>query len=236
MAGNVKEWCWNEAGQSKHYILGGAWDEPAYMFNEADAHSPFHRYADFGFRCVKYSSTELGSNVATEVVPSRARNYDEEKPVSDEIFRVYRSLYSYDRTALNPVIESVEESGSEWRKEKLTFAAAYGNERVIAYLFLPQNTVPPYQTIVHYPGGDSITIRSSNDLDVRRIDFIIKSGRAVLWPILKSNFERGDGLTSDVPDSSVSYRDHVIYWSKDLGRSIDYLETRSEIDANKIGY
>jgi dienelactone hydrolase len=236
MAGNVKEWCWNEAGQSKHYILGGAWDEPAYMFNEPDAHSPCHRYADFGFRCVKYSSTEQGSNVATEVVPSRARNYDEEKPVSDEIFRVYRSLYSYDRTALNPVIESVEESGPEWKKEKLTFAAAYGNERVVAYLFLPQNTEPPYQTIVHYPGGDSITIRSSNDLDVRRIDFIIKSGRAVLWPILKGNFERGDGLTSDVPDSSSLYRDHVICWSKDLGRSIDYLETRSDIDRSRLGY
>ena len=34
MAGNVKEWCWNEAGSGKRYILGGAWDEPLYMFNE----------------------------------------------------------------------------------------------------------------------------------------------------------------------------------------------------------
>ncbi len=39
MAGNVKEWCWNEAGPAKRYILGGAWDEPAYMFN--DARRPF---------------------------------------------------------------------------------------------------------------------------------------------------------------------------------------------------
>ncbi len=28
MAGNVKEWCWNEADSGKRYILGGAWDEP----------------------------------------------------------------------------------------------------------------------------------------------------------------------------------------------------------------
>ena len=32
------------------------------------------------------------------------------------------------------------------------------------------------------------------------------------------------------------YRDHVIYWSKDLGRSIDYLETRPDLDPQKIGY
>ncbi len=40
MAGNVKEWCWNEADHHKRYILGGAWDEPVYMFSDADAHSP----------------------------------------------------------------------------------------------------------------------------------------------------------------------------------------------------
>jgi eukaryotic-like serine/threonine-protein kinase len=28
MAGNVKEWVWNEAESGKRYVLGGAWDEP----------------------------------------------------------------------------------------------------------------------------------------------------------------------------------------------------------------
>ena len=36
MAGNVKEWCLNAAG-AKRYILGGAWNEPVYMFNDPDA-------------------------------------------------------------------------------------------------------------------------------------------------------------------------------------------------------
>ena len=31
MTGNVKEWCWNDAGSGKRFILGGGWDEPAYM-------------------------------------------------------------------------------------------------------------------------------------------------------------------------------------------------------------
>ena len=70
MAGNVKEWCWNEAGDGKRYILGGAWDEPAYMFNVADAHFPFHRYAHFGFRCVKYPSGAVISEAASLPVRS----------------------------------------------------------------------------------------------------------------------------------------------------------------------
>jgi eukaryotic-like serine/threonine-protein kinase len=39
MAGNAKEWCWNATG-SKRYILGGAWNEPPYMFVDIDAQSP----------------------------------------------------------------------------------------------------------------------------------------------------------------------------------------------------
>ena len=57
MAGNVKEWCSNEADSGNRYIMGGAWDEPTYMFNDVDARSPFERSANFGFRCAKYAST-----------------------------------------------------------------------------------------------------------------------------------------------------------------------------------
>lgn len=40
LSGNVKEWCWN-AIEDRRFILGGAWDEPQYMFNYADSFSPF---------------------------------------------------------------------------------------------------------------------------------------------------------------------------------------------------
>jgi formylglycine-generating enzyme required for sulfatase activity len=50
MAGNVKEWCWNSPSDHKRYIMGGDWDEPAYLFNDPDARSPFERAPNFGFR------------------------------------------------------------------------------------------------------------------------------------------------------------------------------------------
>jgi serine/threonine protein kinase len=60
MAGNVKEWCWNEANSGKRYVMGGAWDEPTYMFNDADARSPFERTANLGFRTAKYFPNDGG--------------------------------------------------------------------------------------------------------------------------------------------------------------------------------
>jgi cephalosporin-C deacetylase-like acetyl esterase/predicted Ser/Thr protein kinase len=235
MGGNVKEWCWNEAGSGRRFVLGGAWDEPAYMFNDADARSPFERSANIGFRCAKYRSTGPARKAA-EPVTLQARNFSREKPVSDALFRVYKSLYSYDKTPLRAAVESAEET-DDWRREKITFAAAYGNERVIAYLFLPKKSQPPLQTVVRFPGSEAIDIRSSTSLpEMDLFDFVIKSGRAVMFPVYKGTFERGDDLKSDYPNTSNSWRDHVIAWSKDLGRSIDYLETRPEIDRNKLAY
>ncbi len=57
LAGNAKEWCWNASEQDKRYVLGGAWNEPAYMFTDPDAQSPFVRHAEYGFRLVR---TEVG--------------------------------------------------------------------------------------------------------------------------------------------------------------------------------
>ena len=46
-------------------------------------------------------------------------------------------------------------------------------------------------------------------------------------PIYKGTFERHDELKSDLQDETVFYKDHLIMWRKDIGRSIDYLETRN---------
>ena len=39
-----------------------------------------------------------------------------------------------------------------------------------------------------------------------------------------------------MPDETNSYKEHVIQWAKDLRRSVDYLESRSDIDSDKLAY
>ena len=238
MAGNAKEWCWNASGE-RRFILGGAWNEPTYMFNDPDAQSPFARNATYGFRCAQYLKNV--SVAALSPIDWANRDYRKEKPVPDQVFQIYKSLYTYDKTPLNSRIESTDESNETWKREIITFDAAYGNERMTAYLFLPKNASPPFQAVIFFPGSSVIYVRSSDELfrdarNMARIDFIIQGGRAVLYPIYKGTFERGDALNSDIPAPTSLYRDHVIAWSKDLGRSIDYLETRKDIDSGKIAF
>ena len=134
---------------------------------------------------------------------------------------------------------TVNERSAVWRKERVSFNAAYGNERVSAYVFLPRKFRPPFQAVVHFPGSGVIfTPTSEQDVDRRTDDFgfIVESGRAVIFPVYKGTYERRDGLRTVCPEPTNFYRDHVVQWSKDLGRTLDYLETRPDIQTNKVAY
>jgi serine/threonine protein kinase/formylglycine-generating enzyme required for sulfatase activity/dienelactone hydrolase len=237
MAGNVREWCWNEGRNGKRLILGGAWNEPSYLFVEINAQSPWDRSPVNGFRCIKNTTDSPLSDQATGPLLDAFRDYTEEKPVSNEIFRVYKSLYSYDKTPLKASVESIDETTEAWEIEKVSFDAVYGGERVTAYLFIPKRVKPPYQAVVCFPGSNAIYDRSFQTSDiVWFFDFLVESGRALMFPIYKGTYERGDNMKSDYPDQTSSYRAHVIEWSNDLGRSIDYLETRGDIDPERLAF
>ncbi len=235
MAGNAREWCWNQS-EGEHLILGGSWNDPHYMFNMPYVRPSFDRDAGNGFRCIKCISPESCPDRAAASFPhANFRDYSKAKPVSDEIFKIYKGLFSYDNTELDPVIESSDETSPFWIKEKITYNAAYGNERIIAYLFLPKETQPPYQTVIYFPGTEAFNLRSSENLSEGYGDFMVKSGRAVLFPIYKSMFERYDEFVF-LSSTANAWKSRMICWYKDLARSIDYLETREDIDGEKIAY
>lgn len=238
MAGNVKEWVWNEADPSKRYVLGGGWDDPNYMFVDPDAQSPFLRAADIGFRCVKYIEQDASLPTAAAAMPTPRRDLSKEKPVSDELFRAYRGVYSYDAIPLNAAVEPFgkDKDEDDWRAERITYTAAYGHEQAIAYLFLPKKGKPPFQTVIFFPGSNALQLRTFAIYQTAALDGILRSGRAVLYPVYKGTYERGDGMESDVANSSSTWRDHVVMWVKDVSRAIDYAQTRPELDHEKLAY
>ncbi|MEE9294687.1 MAG: protein kinase, partial [Phycisphaerae bacterium] len=233
MAGNIKEWVWNQADLRRRYILGAGWNEPSYYFHDYDAQRPFDRQATYGFRCAKYGAPLPASQ--TDRIAQPFRDYRQETPVPDEVFAVYKSLYRYDRTPLDGRVESIDDSFEHWRVDRVSFTAAYGNERVPALLFLPKNARPPYQTVVYFPGANAFLQRSSSsavDDEGYWFLFLVRSGRAVLFPIYKGTYERSTGY----PALPHVWRDIMIHSAKDLGRALDYLETRADIDARKLAY
>jgi len=106
-----------------------------------------------------------------------------------------------------------------------------------AWLYLPKDAQGPYQTIVLFPGSSGIySTQYDPNYAPRLLGFVMKSGRALMVPIFKGTHERHDELNSDLPNETVFYKDHVVMWGKEFGRTIDYLETRPDMQADKIGY
>jgi formylglycine-generating enzyme required for sulfatase activity/dienelactone hydrolase len=235
LAGNAREWCANATNRGDRFILGGGWNDPPYAFNDAYAQSPWDRSETNGFRCIRYTGAEADRAALEDTIAIPFRDFMSEPAVSDETFALYANQFRYDRTPLNAVIEETREE-DDYVRQKIAFDAAYGRERMTAYLFLPKRGSTPYQTVVFFPGSSSIHTRSSADLEPGYNAFVLKSGRAFLWPVLKSTYERGDDQVSDYPDESNRYKDHVVMWTKDIMRSIDYLETRVDIDSNRLAF
>jgi len=64
-------------------------------------------------------------------------------------------------------------------------------------------------------------------------DFVMRSARALLYPVYKGTYERREDVDITKPSSR---RDKVIQWSRDLQRSLDYLETRDDFDPERVAY
>src|SRR5262249_24327168 len=85
-----------------------------------------------------------------------------------------------------------------------------------------------------FPGSNALLLRKFSMYPTSALDAILRSGRAVIYPVYKSTYERGDGMETDVANTSNTWRDHVIMWVKDASRAIDYVESRPELDHEKI--
>jgi eukaryotic-like serine/threonine-protein kinase len=129
--------------------------------------------------------------ISTRFEPMRqsARDPAKETPVSDETFRAWRNSFAYDPTTLNAKVEAVDDTSEYYRKEKITLA--YGRERVLAWLFLPKISSPPYQTVIYYLTGEATFNHDGTGLGPQRsLLFIMRSGRALLNPVYKGTYER----------------------------------------------
>jgi hypothetical protein len=246
MAGNVREWCWNESSGGR-VIRGGSWEDNTYEFENVRQAVPMDRSPRNGFRVVQYiDSGKLPKKVFGDQTPTFIPDYRSTSLVPDQIFKVYREQFAYDAKELDPVIESRMENPEGWIHEIVSFNAAYGNERVLAHLFLPLTGQPPYQTVVYFPGSAAILMPSSDDMDnyyefTMFLSFLVRNGRAVLFPVYKGTFERGgpDYITLlNYPENwnTYAYSEVLVQEVKDIERSIDYLQTRTDIDGRKIAY
>ena len=228
MAGNIKEWCINETVDGMRHIVGGGWNESAYRFYEPEAQNPWERDRTFGIRLMKSTA-----DASAAAAPIKHVHPDPKSlvPVSDEQFELIRNFFRYDRSPLEPRLEAVDDGSPYWRKETVTYVGPTG-DRLRAFFFVPKNARPPYQTVLFFPSSYAREILSTDALDIVTFEFIVRSGRAVLYPVYDGTYERRRPVQ---PGTSAS-RDRNVLWAKEVFKSIDYLESRPDVDRSRIGY
>ncbi len=236
LAGNVREWVANPIDRpGERFILGGGWNDPGYAFVDAYAQPVLDRSAANGFRCIRLAQDEPNRENLHRAIAIPFRDFRAEKPVTDDVFGFFRSQFHYDRKPLGAVTVA-EEDISTGRWQTVEIDAAYGGERIQLHLFLPARARPPYQTVVIFPGSLALHNRAFNLAEFRRVDFLARGGRALLLPVYKGTYERGGELTSDYPEPTALYKDHMIMWGKDLARAIDFVESREDLDVERLAY
>lgn len=245
MAGNVREWCWNEspAGRS---IRGGAWNENTYSFSNPIQAPAFDRSITNGFRCALYPGMDsLPVEVFRPITTYQAGMPEKPGSLSNETFEGYKTFFGYDKTPLNEKIISRNSNGKDWTLEKIQYDAAYNNDKITAYLFLPKNSKPPYQAVIYLPGSAVFYQKNSDSIENYYewpvfLDFIVKNGRAVLFPVYYGTFERTNASSLKFTPQGTGQDSHefteiLSRFYKDFERSLDYLESREDIDEAKIG-
>jgi serine/threonine protein kinase/formylglycine-generating enzyme required for sulfatase activity/dienelactone hydrolase len=233
MAGNVSEWCLNETADG-FVTAGGSWDDLSYLFGHVGVFPSFYSSNKLGFRCALNLPDSKSDPGAARIDTSK------QVPIytaTDEaVFKSMLSHYRYDQTPLGAEIIEVKDT-DEWRREKITYIGA-NEERAIAYLYLPKNFSGPFQVIHFVPAGDVyggyVTMAESVEMVLASH---IRSGRAVFAVVFKGFKERENPSNYMAPSyRSVKRREDVVRNAIDLGRGLDYLASRSEIDTSRVAY
>jgi serine/threonine protein kinase/class 3 adenylate cyclase/dienelactone hydrolase len=235
IAGNVREWCYTGDGQGNHYSLGGAWNDAGYMFNIANALSPWDRSATNGFRCI---AMPQGTAVPPQLTGSIVLDQVDLKsvvPASDEAFDVLRSGYAYSRSTFGARTEKRETVMPGIVEEVVTVDSPAADDRLILHIYMPTDKKTPLPAVIYHPGIDCL-IDSAYDPSyiLLNYDFVARSGRAFVVPEFKGAWTRGGGRTIQTFYTVETARDYFVSSVKELGRTIDYLSERPDIDVSRV--
>jgi pimeloyl-ACP methyl ester carboxylesterase len=240
MPGNVREWTVTALGNER-VILGGSWNDPAYIADTPDTSAPpLDRSPGNGIRLALTRDEPAITALVMAPMESRHTASPEltREPVSDQIFAAYGRIFDYTRGPLNASIEKTDRTRL-WTRQRVAYDAGYGNgsERVLLDLYLPSAVSPPYQTVVYWPGWDTFGLDDPGLYFAKQLDFIVKNGRAVAFPIYRGTFERRVGNIRGRPEfDTTAWRDNAIEGVKDMRRTVDYLETRPDIDRATLSF
>jgi len=234
LMGNVAEWAWNADPAGRRYLSGASFADPEYQATAVGEQAdPLQRTQFLGVRCVSVGEREQMAELRMSFEMEGEISELDLTPVSSDVFAALRRQYDYDPVPLNPETKLEPQSRSDWRLEVVTIDTAYG-ERMDVHLYLPNDSRPPYQAVLFFPGsGAHMKTEIGSAGESSWLYFVPRSGRALVVPTYAGMYAR----LAPYPDfNSRAKVQLVVQWAQDLMQAMDYLETRDDIDADKVAY
>jgi TolB-like protein/formylglycine-generating enzyme required for sulfatase activity/dienelactone hydrolase len=242
MAGNAREWLWNMS-EDRRWVAGAAWSELPYVFwNQIESADPWNRSPITGFRCMR---SMPGETIAAELLGPAVRSavdFSALEPVSEQTYAVLAEQLSYVSSPSQPQVEPASADSPHWRRERITLPTGYDDTRFEVHLFLPSHGSPPYQAVFYVPhAGYTMRPFDLDDFDPvqagQPLDFILKSGRALVVVAIEGSFDRHwPAERRQTMSEADRFRTRLRHTRQDLGRTIDYLRSRDDIDAGSLGW
>jgi predicted esterase len=238
--GNVREWVSNPR-PGGGWVIGGSWEDPIYSYMDLVPVSRMERSRLNGFRLMKPSpeAADLPAlHGEIEMTPTR-QDILTARPVSDAIYAGYQRQFLYRPGPLNASSPETMATNEDWIKQRVTLDTGYEGKRMEVILFLPRRGQPPFQPVILFSGMHMFYFPAKVEsiepgFASLPLDYIVKSGRVLVQPIFEGTYERFRAPI-DFNDEIRLAREYAA-WRMDLGRTIDYLETRVDIDARNLGY
>jgi len=242
MAGNVSEWSWNIFG-GRGLTLGGSYKDPTYAASSTVPTPRFVRSESIGFRTVKLLNPRDMNPFGDPIVRQEPKPLDFYKPFTDEEFELYSRNFEVGFKELNEKIIYIDESHPIWVKERVQIDVGYNNEVMDILIFRPkESNYKKIDSVLLYPGANYYRTPPEID-DVNPgeygLDFIVKSGRALIWPAYKGSMNRITDMNvtfPSTPDHLRRFRQVLSNWTVDTSRTIDYLQSREEFSKENIYY
>lgn len=240
IGGNVKEWVLNPNGddKEKYSIMGGAYNESSYTFNNYYSLSPFDRSIGNGFRLSK-NLTNNQSNLDNDIIPDFKRNFDDLNDVSDEVFDVYKSQFEYNKT-LDSKTTNFEVFQEGYTAQKFEMETTYeSEEKLFGYVIYSNKFKDKYNPVIVYPNAGSIGTNTDDWLPVQLLNqfkYLIDEGYAIIHPVYHNTYSREKTIKTFWASDKVDYKDAIIKIGQDYKRSLDYIESRNDFNFDNMSY
>lgn len=218
MAGNVREWVSNNIkDENSRGILGGSFADDTYVPFDFYSQNAWNRSSYNGIRLVKKIEPDNSGEIFYK--REKLRNFYDNYRTTEKEWNLMESLFMYDKNNIS--FEQVNTSKVNGQEFYCTsFNIITSNMTMPVHHLRADPEIKSKKAIIYFPG--------SNALYRDKITYptwvteMVNSGVDVIFPEYLSTYSRQDGVKTDIGNTSMNYRDHLITWVKEVRYAVDY--------------